>query len=92
MYNDPFEIKLPSNRWAPGKEQVEAANQQYEKLLPPLVHKIREAVAEWRDAGYPQVTDTTRALLEFWFNQEHSTKSWNSPPPPTNTKNPAPTK
>jgi type III restriction enzyme len=72
MNHKPFEIKLSSNRWAPGQDQVEAVNQEYEKLLPPLVHKVRAAVEKWRDAGYPDVSQTTRTLLNFWFNYDHT--------------------
>src|SRR3954466_4771438 len=31
-----------------------------------LVNQIRPRVDEWRDAKYPGVTATTRALLEHW--------------------------
>ena len=72
MNNKPFEIKLPSNRWAPGEEQMELFNQQYKKLLPPLVHKVRVAVEKWREAGYPDASETSRSLLDFWFNHEHT--------------------
>ncbi|MFO8147330.1 MAG: DEAD/DEAH box helicase family protein, partial [Gillisia sp.] len=72
MNHKPFEIKLSSNRWAPAQDQVEAVNQEYEKLLPPLVHKVREGVEKWRDAGYPDVSQTTRTLLNFWFNDDHT--------------------
>ncbi|MCF8308535.1 MAG: DEAD/DEAH box helicase family protein [Bacteroidales bacterium] len=69
--NKPFEIKLPSERWAPGQEQMEEADNDYRKLLPPLVHKIRTTVEQWRNDGYPDVTPTTKTLLDYWFNSEH---------------------
>src|SRR3990167_5112604 len=31
-----------------------------------LVNKIRPRVKQWRENGYPNVTGTTRKLLEFW--------------------------
>jgi type III restriction enzyme len=31
-----------------------------------LVNDIRERVARWREAGYPDVTPVTRRLLEYW--------------------------
>lgn len=36
----------------------------------PAVPLIREAVASWRDQGYPRITDTTRALLRWWFPRD----------------------
>lgn len=32
----------------------------------PLVNSIRERVDQWREAGYPGVTQITRSLLEHW--------------------------
>ena len=32
-----------------------------------LVNKLRKAVHEWREKGYPNITDTTRRLLQYWF-------------------------
>jgi type III restriction enzyme len=43
----------------------------YEKLLPPLVAKIREEISRWRDTGYPDASPTSKALLDWWFNSEH---------------------
>jgi type III restriction enzyme len=37
----------------------------------PCVLALRKAVGEWRDQGYPGVTETTRALLNFWFFTDH---------------------
>lgn len=37
----------------------------------PCVPAIREAVSKWRDAGFPDITDTTRALLNYWFRSDH---------------------
>lgn len=36
-----------------------------------LVNSLRKAVFDWRDKNYPNVTKTTRGLLEFWFKQDH---------------------
>ena len=44
---------------------------EYEKLLPPLVYKVRKAVSEWRDKDYAGASETTRHLFRFWFNEEH---------------------
>lgn len=35
------------------------------------VPAIRAAVADWRSAGYPGITDTTRILFNHWFATDH---------------------
>ena len=35
-----------------------------------LINQIRERVGRWRELGWPGVTPTTRALLEYWTNPE----------------------
>ena len=42
----PYEPLIPEQRWFPADETLRATA--YEKLLPPLVAKIREAVFAWR--------------------------------------------
>jgi len=37
----------------------------------PCVPLIRTRVTQWRDAGYPGVTETTRRLLHYWFLTDH---------------------
>ena len=37
----------------------------------PAVPAIRKAVREWREAGYPGITATTRTLLNYWFHTDH---------------------
>src|ERR1022692_3278515 len=37
----------------------------------PCVPGIREKVKAWRDGGYKGATDTTRLLLNHWFNADH---------------------
>jgi len=66
---DPYVILDPSIRWYPGDEVL--ADLGYEKLLPPLVHKVRRGVKQWRESGYPGASNTTRALLNHWFQTEH---------------------
>ena len=65
----PFEILDPSIRWIPADEAYRdtAAN----KLLPPLVDELRKQVKAWRDDDYKGATETSRALLKFWFQTEH---------------------
>jgi len=36
-----------------------------------LANKLRKAVITWREGGYPNITDTTRRLLQFWFGEDH---------------------
>jgi len=70
-FSDPFKILSPNERWAPSQSQLDAFQNAYEKLLAPLVYKIRLAVAKWRENHYDGASETTKALLNFWFNQEH---------------------
>ena len=65
----PHDIIDPSVRWFPADEALR--NTDYGKLLPPLVHQIREKVKEWRDNGYNGASETSKALLNWWFNTPH---------------------
>ena len=66
---NPFEKIKPELRWFPGNDALGEKGR--EKLLPPLVNKIRKEVNEWRKNGYPDITETSRSLMNFWFNTEH---------------------
>jgi type III restriction enzyme len=37
----------------------------------PCVPAIKDKVTKWRDADYPDATDTTRRLLHYWFLTDH---------------------
>lgn len=65
----PYEDLNPEYRWFPADEALRETS--YEKLLPPLVHKIRKEVKDWRDSHYVGASDTTKALLNWWFHTEH---------------------
>ncbi|MEO8277384.1 MAG: DEAD/DEAH box helicase family protein, partial [Thermoanaerobaculia bacterium] len=65
----PYEVLRPEHRWFPADEQLRATA--YEKLLPPLVARIREEVAAWRDGSYVGASPTSRALLNWWFHRPH---------------------
>lgn len=65
----PYEILDPSIRWLPGDEDLFTHG--YEKLLPPLVAKLRKEVQIWRNTGYEGASDTSKALLKWWFLTEH---------------------
>jgi len=69
-FTDPFSILNPNERWAPSQSQMDA--NVYDKMLPPLVHKIRVAVSRWREDGYKGASKTSLSLLRFWFEQEHT--------------------
>lgn len=72
IIQNPFQILKPEERWYPSESQMDAFQNQYEKLLPPLVYKIRKAVADWREQDYKGISKTTKSLFKFWFQQEHS--------------------
>lgn len=66
---NPYAELLPDQRWFPAAEELRTTA--YERLLPPLVAKIRNEVAAWRNSGYGGATGTSRALLNWWFRTEH---------------------
>jgi hypothetical protein len=68
---NPFRILQPSERWSPSQIQLDAFQNAYEKLLPPLVYKIRLSVSAWRENNYSGASETSKALLKFWFAEEH---------------------
>src|SRR5271165_3428512 len=65
----PFVILDPSVRWFPADEALRESSS--EKLMPPLVPELRKRVKEWRDSGYVGATDTSKSLLNWWFNTPH---------------------
>ncbi len=65
----PYAPLVPGQRWFPADEALRASS--YEKLLPPLVARIREEVFAWRNAGYPGASATSTALLRWWFETDH---------------------
>lgn len=67
---DPFLILHPDTRWVPSQEEL--GRKAYDQLLPPLVHKIRQRIKDWRDKNYEGVSETSKALLNYWFNTKHS--------------------
>ena len=66
---DPYAILDPSIRWFPADEDLREKG--YEKLLPPLVADLRKKVKEWRDKNYDGASETSKALLNWWFKEEH---------------------
>lgn len=65
----PHVVLDPEVRWFPADEALRESS--YDKLMPPLVHQLRKLVKDWRDADYKGASDTSRALLNWWFNTRH---------------------
>ncbi len=65
----PHEIIHPDLRWFPTNHSVK--DKSHEKLLPPLVSDLREKVFIWRAKGYPEISETSKNLLQWWFNTSH---------------------
>ena len=65
----PYAILDPGIRWFPADEALRESSM--EKLMPPLVAVLRRKVKEFRDGGYVGAADTSRSLLNWWFNTPH---------------------
>jgi type III restriction enzyme len=66
---DPYVILDPSIRWFPADEDLREKG--YDKLLPPLVAELRKKVKDWRDERYEGASETSKALLNWWFKEDH---------------------
>ncbi len=64
----PYAALLPNQRWFPAAEELRSTA--YERLLPPLVAKICDEVTDWRGSHYAGASNTSRALLNWWFETE----------------------
>ena len=69
--SSPHVILRPEVRWFPAEEQLRD-EKNIGSLLPPLVHALRKEVCAWRDKGYEGASNTSQALLTWWF-QHHPT-------------------
>jgi len=67
---DKFQILDPAIRWFPADEDLRKEG--YEKLLPPFVPELREKVAKWRKDNYKGASETSKALLSWWFKEPHT--------------------
>ena len=65
----PYAILDPGIRWFPADEALRESSM--EKLMPPLVAELRRKVKAFRDGGYVGASDTSRSLLNWWFNTPH---------------------
>lgn len=54
---------------APNGWRVEEAGRRPSKLL--LIEKLRREVGRWRAEGYPGISEVTRRLFEYWFEEDH---------------------
>jgi type III restriction enzyme len=77
--SSPHAILDPAIRWFPADEALRESS--FEKLMPPLVPELRKQVKAWRDDGYAKATDTSRSLLNWWFNTPHLQTLSPSPSP-----------
>jgi type III restriction enzyme len=66
---DPYAILSPDVRWYPGDATL--GDMGRDKLIPPLVDKVRRGVAAWRASGYAGASEATQALLRWWFERDH---------------------
>jgi type III restriction enzyme len=67
--DSPHAILDPDVRWFPADEALRETSM--DKLMPPLVSQLLKKVKEFRDGGYVGATDTSKSLLNWWFNTPH---------------------
>jgi type III restriction enzyme len=67
--DSPHAILNPEIRWFPADEALRETSM--DKLMPPLVSQLRKKVKEFRDGGYVGASDTSKSLLNWWFNTPH---------------------
>jgi len=65
----PFAILDPTIRWFPADDDLRSTTM--DKLLPPLVQELRRQVKTWRDKRYAGASETSKSLLNWWFNTPH---------------------
>ena len=65
----PHAILDPSIRWFPADEAMRDTTM--DKLMPPLVARLRQQVKDFRDSGYAGAAETSRSLLRWWFDTPH---------------------
>ena len=73
----PYTTLLPNQRWFPADESMRESGM--DKLMPPLVHALRKKVKEFRDGGYVGASQTSRSLLNWWFNTPHLIEKYREP-------------
>jgi hypothetical protein len=78
--SSPYAPLVPEQRWFPADETLRAIA--YEKLLPPLVAKVRREVHAWRAGDYSGASPTSQAHLHWWFDTEHLVENADGSRPP----------
>jgi type III restriction enzyme len=73
--SSPYATLIPQQRWFPADETLRSTAS--EKLLPPLVAKVREEIYAWRSSGYSGASATSASLLHHWFDSEHLVEAAN---------------
>ncbi len=73
----PHKILSPDIRWFPADELLREKG--FEKLLPPLVPKLRKEVKKWRESGYEGASNTSKALMRWWFQNPHPVETAEGP-------------
>lgn len=69
-WEEPTRHRLPNP--TPGGPAIIAAGRRPSKC--PLVRAIRAEVDAWRRGGYAGISETSRTLLQHWFENEHLVK------------------
>jgi len=62
---------------APSGWRIDKSGRRPSKLL--LIMKLRAAVDEWRGKGYPEASEVTRRLFEYWFEEDHEVSGFSVP-------------
>ena len=64
----PFEINHPNSRWRP---DIDPTEEDYLQNFARFIENIREQIYDWRQFGYEGISETSKTLLDFWFNTDH---------------------
>ena len=68
LSKSPFEINNPKDRWKP---DIDESKENIQQFYAPLIQNIRREIYDWRQFGYPDISETSRKLLNFWFCTDH---------------------
>jgi type III restriction enzyme len=66
---------MPRKKTTASPSQTELLDITSKLRTGPCVPALREAVKAWKAGGYKGVTETTRVLLNFWFETDHRTRT-----------------
>ncbi len=67
--SSPYTILDPEIRWFPADEALRRHVRRQADAAAGAI--LRKKVKEWRDSGYVGATDTSKSLLNWWFNTPH---------------------